>query len=108
LAYTGRRMPAEEAKSAGLVNEVWEDQDAMLDGVMSIAAEIAAKPPLAVYGCKRAITYARDHSTADALGHIGIWNASMLIPQEIQEALMASQTKRAAEFSDLPKIKRHV
>ena len=106
LAYTGRRMPAEEARSAGLVNAVWQDQEAMLAGVMSVAQEIAEKPPLAVYGCKRAITYARDHSTSDALDHIAVWNAGMLNPGQIREALRAGQEQRPPEFSDLPRISR--
>jgi len=102
LAYTGRRMPADEARSFGLVNNVFDDHEAMLQGVMEVAAEIASKPPLAVYGCKRAITYARDHNTADALDHIGVWNSSMLIPQEMMEAMQAKAQKRDPEFSDLP------
>ena len=104
LAYTGRKMPAEEAKSFGLVNEIFPNQNAMLEGVMKVASDIASKPPLAIYGCKRAITYARDHSTADALDHIGVWNASMLIPQQITEAMTAAAEKRAPQFSDLPII----
>ncbi|MEM7018963.1 MAG: crotonase/enoyl-CoA hydratase family protein [Pseudomonadota bacterium] len=76
LAYTGRRMPAAEAKSVGLVNQVFADQETMLKDVMAIAQEIATKAPLAVYGCKRMINYARDHSTADGLDYIGIWNTS--------------------------------
>lgn len=106
LAYTGRRMPAEEARSFGLVNGVFDDQSAMLDGVMQVAAEIASKPPLAVYGCKQAITYARDHSTADALDHIGVWNASMLIPQEISEAMTAAAEKRTPKFCELPPMEQ--
>ena len=104
LAYTGRKMPAAEAKSFGLVNNTFADQVAMLEGVMQVAAEIASKPPLAVYGCKRAITYARDHSTADALDHIGVWNASMLIPQQMQEAMQAAAEQRAPAFEDLPVV----
>ena len=66
LAYTGRRMPAAEAKAVGLVNQTFPDQ-AMLDGVMAIAAE--GKSALAVYGCKRMINYSKDHSTADTLDY---------------------------------------
>lgn len=104
LAYTGRRMPADEARSFGLLNDVFEDHAALLEGVMNVAAEIASKPPLAVYGCKQAITYARDHSTADALDHIGVWNASMLIPQEVGEAMTAAAEKRTPKFVDLPVV----
>ena len=108
LCYTGRRMPAAEAAAAGLVNRVFEDQQTMLDAVMEIAAEIAGKPPLAVYGCKRMINYSRDHSTADALEYVGTWNASMFQPEEIKEAITARLQKRPGEFVDLPKIKATV
>ncbi|PHR59765.1 MAG: enoyl-CoA hydratase [Robiginitomaculum sp.] len=106
LAYTGRKMSAQEALQHGLVNAVYDDHNALLEGVMKIAADIAANPPLAVYGCKTAITYARDHTTQDALDHIGLWNASFLSPPEMMEAMQANAQKRAGRFEDLPKIKR--
>src|SRR5438105_2232453 len=43
LAYTGRRLPAQQAQAYGLVNEVFATQDAMLDAAMQCAREIAAK-----------------------------------------------------------------
>ncbi|MEO1480881.1 MAG: crotonase/enoyl-CoA hydratase family protein [Myxococcota bacterium] len=102
LAYTGRRMTADEAKAVGLVNEVFEDQATMLEEVNKVARTIASKAPLAVHGCKRVITHARDHSTADTLDYIGVWNASMFIPEQVQEAFMAKMQKREPEFVDLP------
>jgi len=107
LAYTGRRMAADEAVRVGLVNAVFSDQPSMLEGVMGIAAEIARKAPLAIYGCKRVINYARDHSTADGLDYIGIWNASMLQFDEIREAMAANQAKRPGRFAELPATKRN-
>ena len=103
LAYTGRRMAAAEAHSVGLVNRVFADQDALLDGVFDIARQIAAKPPLAVYGCKRMINYARDHNTADSLDYIAIWNASFLQGAELREAMRANRERRPGAFVDLPK-----
>ena len=108
MCYTGRRMPAAEAAAAGLVNRVFEDQQTMLDAVMEIAQEIARKPPLAVYGCKRMINYSRDHSTADALDYVGTWNASMFQPEEIKEAITARMQKRDGDFVDLPKVRSTV
>ena len=102
LAYTGRRMPAAEAQAVGLVNRVYADQAAMLAGVMEIAAEIASKAPLATYGNKRMMNYARDHSTADGLDYIAIWNSSMLQIAEIQEAMTANKEKRPGAFVELP------
>jgi enoyl-CoA hydratase len=107
LAYTGRRISASEAQAVGLVNRVYADAETMLSEVTAIAREIASKAPLAVYGCKRMINYARDHSTADGLDYIGIWNASMLQADEVVEAMTANVEKRPGDFVDLPKVKRH-
>ncbi|MFT7243320.1 MAG: enoyl-CoA hydratase [Candidatus Azotimanducaceae bacterium] len=102
MAYTGRRVTAAEAKEMGLINRVYSDQEAMLAGVMNIAAEIASKAPLAVYGCKKMINYARDHSTDDGLDYIAIWNATHLKIEEIQEAMLSNAEKRPGNFVDLP------
>ncbi len=102
MAYTGRRMPANEAVSVGLVNRVFEDHYSLVAGVMEVAAEIASKAPLAVYGCKQMINYARDHNTSDGLDYISIWNASMLQPDEMAEAITANREKRPGDFADLP------
>jgi len=106
LAYTGRRMPADEARQAGLVNAVYPDQVSLLDGVMEVAAEIARKAPLAVYGSKRMINYSRDHSTADGLDYIRTWNASMLQREEVAEAMQAGKEQREGDFAELPPIEK--
>jgi enoyl-CoA hydratase len=101
LAYTGRRMPAAEAKAVGLVNEVFADHEALLDGVLGIARTIASKSPLAIYGSKEMITYTRDHSTVDSLNHIATWQSGMFQPSEMLESFTARAEKRDGEFEDL-------
>ena len=102
LAYTGRRLPARTAKEIGLVNEVFDDRQAMLDHVMAVAKDIAEKSPLAVHGSKVMINYARDHSIADGLDYIATWQAGMYNPEtDMREALMARKEKRDAKFADL-------
>ena len=101
LAYTGRRMPAAEAKAVGLVNEVFADHEELLDGVREIARTIASKSPLAIYGSKEMITYTRDHSTADSLDHIATWQSGMFQPSEMMESFAARAEKRDGDFEDL-------
>lgn len=101
MSYTGERLPAEKAKEIGLVNEVYDSQEEMLDKVMEIAREIASKNPLAVTGCKVLINYGRDHSTAEVLDYIGVWNAGMLPPSHMKEAFEARAEKRNPEYPDL-------
>ncbi len=104
MAYTAERLPAAKAKEIGLVNEVFPSQEALLDGVMAIARQIAAHSPLAVAGCKAMANYARDHSTADALDYVAVWNAGMLRPEDIKESFIAKGEKRAPEFASLKRI----
>jgi len=100
LAYTGRKFLAEEARSVGLVNRVFESPEALLQGVMQIATEIAAKSPLSMRGTKEMIVYARDHSVADSLNYIATWNAAMLMSSDMQEAMMAGMQKKVPMFRD--------
>jgi enoyl-CoA hydratase len=102
LAYSGRRLPAIRARELGLVNEIFPTQDAMLGHIFSVARDMAEKSPLAVYGSKVMINYARDHTIADGLDYIASWQAGMYHPEtDMREAITASREKRAPEFADL-------
>ena len=101
LAYLGRRMPAQRAYEIGLVNEVFPDHAALVDGTLEIAAEIAAKSPLAMWGSKVAINYARDHSVAEALEQVATWQAGMFQPKDMLETFAAKGEKRTPVFDDL-------
>ena len=100
LAFTGRKLNAEEAKQIGYVNCVFADRDALLAGVMEIAAEIASKSPLSIRGTKEMLNYTRDHSVADGLNFIATWNAGMLLSNDIQAAVMASMSKSTPSFKN--------
>ena len=101
LAYTGRKWSAGEAYAAGFVNAIYPDQSTMLDGVMEIAAQIAAKSPMAVWGTKQTMHYTRDHSVADGLEFIANWNAAMFDTDDMAEAATAQLEGRTADYPDL-------
>ena len=101
LAYTGRRMAAAKALACGLVNEVFETPEAMLAGALQCAREIAAKPPVAIWGTKQALHYARDHSVDDALKQMGWLQGAVWSNQQVLEAVMALKSKRAGKFAPL-------
>ncbi|MCY1415759.1 Short-chain-enoyl-CoA hydratase [compost metagenome] len=100
LAYTGRTIGAEEARSIGLVNRTWADTASLLDGVFAIAREIAGKSPIAIAGTKEMITYMRDHRIDDGLEYIATWNAAMLQSNDLRVAMAASMSKQKPEFAD--------
>jgi enoyl-CoA hydratase/carnithine racemase len=101
MAFTGRRVPARRAYEVGLVQQVYADHDALLDGVLATAREIAAHSPLAVWGTKVAMNYARDHSVDDALDQIATWQAGMFQPADMVEAFTAKQERRPPVYPDL-------
>ena len=101
LAYTGRRLSADKALQYGLVNEVLPDAATALAAAMKAAAEIAAKPPIAIWGTKQALNYARDHSVDDALKQMGWLQSGIWSNRHVQEAITAFQQKQVAHFPEL-------
>ena len=94
-------MPAARAAEVGLDNEVFATQDEKLEAVLGTAREIASKSPLAMWGSKEMLLYARDHSVADGLDHIATWQTGMFQPGDMLEAFAAKGEGRDAEFPDL-------
>ncbi len=101
MAFTGRRVPARRAYEAGLVQQVYADHESLLEGVLDTAREIAAHSPLAVWGTKVAMNYARDHTVDDSLEQIATWQAGMFQPADMAEAFTAKLEKRLPVFPEL-------
>jgi len=101
MAYRGNRLPAARAYEVGLVNEVFDDHDSLVSGTLEIAHEIAGKSPLAIWGTKEMINYARDHSVEDSLNYIATWQTGMFQPQDMMESFAAKGEKRDPNFDDL-------
>lgn len=101
LAYTGRRLPASKALSYGLINEVFDTQEAMLAAALQCASEIAGKPPVAIWGTKQVIHYTRDHPMDDSLRQMGWVQGAIWSNAHVRESVAAMKEKRAAQFPDL-------
>jgi enoyl-CoA hydratase len=105
LAYTGRRLSADNALKHGLVTQVFESQEAMVAGALACAKEMANKPPVAIWGTKQALNYARDHSVEDSLRQMGWLQGAIWSNPHIREALEAAKEKRPANFPPLAPLK---
>jgi enoyl-CoA hydratase len=101
LAYTGRRMTAERAYEVGLVQALYDDHEALVAGTLETAREIASKSPLAIWGTKVAMNYARDHGVDDSLEQIATWQAGMFQPADLMESFVAKAEKRPAAYAEL-------
>lgn len=100
MAFTGRKLKAEEAARVGLVNTVYSSKEEMLEGVMTIARNIASKSPLSIRGTKEVMNYSRDHTIEEGLNYIAVWNAAMILSNDLNEAFMASMEKRTPKFNN--------
>ena len=105
LAYTGRRLPAAKALAYGLVNEVFDSPEAMLAAALQCAKEIASKPPVAIWGTKQALNYARDHSVEDSLRQMGWLQGAIWSNAHVREAIVAMKEKRAPQFAPLAALR---
>lgn len=101
LAYTGRKFSASEAEAMGLVNRVFPDQEALLAGVMDIAAQIAANSPLAVVGCKEMLNYSRDHSVQDSLSYMATWQSGMFRQDDMMKSFVAKSQKAQPSYDEV-------
>jgi enoyl-CoA hydratase len=105
LAYTGRRLGAQRALACGLVNEVFDTPEALLAGALQCAREIAAKPPVAIWGTKQAINYTRDHSVEDSLRQMSWLQGAIWSNAHVGEAIGAMKDKRAGNFPELAAVR---
>ena len=101
LAYTGRRLTADKAMHYGLVNAVFVSPEATLQAAMECAQEIASKPPVAIWGTKQAIHYARDHTVDESLKQMGWLQAAIWSNHHVGEAVTAMKEKRTGNFPAL-------
>ena len=105
LAYTGRRLGAERALAHGLVNEVLPTHEACVAAALQAAQEIASKPPVAIWGTKQVLHYARDHSVEDGLRQMGWIQGAIWSNANVREAIAAMKDKRAPQFAPLAPLK---
>ncbi|MFI7194046.1 crotonase/enoyl-CoA hydratase family protein [Nocardia nova] len=99
LAFTGKEIGTGQAKSIGLVNEIFPDADAARAAAHATAREIAANPPLVVQGIKEVLNHDRRAAVAAGLRYVAAWNAAFLPSEDLAEGLRAVAEGRPAHFT---------
>ena len=97
LAYTGRRIPADEALALGILNHV-TPPGAALDKAVEVADQIAQSAPLAVMALKQAINRAPRQTFDEALADTGDLSALLMFSDDREEGLAAFLERRKPEF----------
>ena len=98
LVLSGRHIRAEEALRIGLVQAVYPKDDLMAQA-MKLAAELAAKSPLAMRYCKAAVHAAVSSDLATGQGVERDLFALAFASDDQSEGMAAFLEKRAPEFT---------
>jgi enoyl-CoA hydratase len=100
LAYTGKDIDAARAEKIGLVNDVYEDAEAVYAAAQAMAEEIAANAPLAVRGTKFILQQGENLTTEQSLLLNGLWTmTTTLNSNDLSEAMLAFMHKRPPAFT---------
>jgi enoyl-CoA hydratase len=99
LALTGDDIDANEALRIGLLNHVYEDENALLEAARAMAKRMAENPPLVVQGVKEVLNYCADKSIADGERFVAVWNSAFLASHDLFEAIGAFSEKRQPRFT---------
>lgn len=97
IMFTGRRIPAEEAKSIGLVNEV-VPQDQLMAKAKEWAQEMLKGAPLSIQAIKEAVTKGMGVTLEEAMKTIYPMTKAMLASPDAMEGAMAMMEKRKPKW----------
>ena len=93
LIFTSARIDAEEAYRIGICEQLVSEEE-LEEAAETLAGTIAAQPPLAVTGAKRAVNAALDERTVDGLRIEAEGQAVCLPSDDMKEAIAAFVEQR--------------
>jgi enoyl-CoA hydratase/carnithine racemase len=97
IILTGEKFDAEEAYRIGLCERLVDD-DALESEVTVLAERLAAQPPLAVRGTKRAVQAAFEQPLSEGLEVEAEAQAACLVSDDFKEAITAFAEQRPPEY----------
>jgi enoyl-CoA hydratase len=98
LAMTAKMIDASRACRIGLVNEVHESYEALLNAAHAMAQEIAENSPLAVEATKDVLNTALEPAIDSGLKYVASISANIIPSKDLFEALDAFREKRKPCF----------
>ncbi|MBA2882255.1 enoyl-CoA hydratase [Desulfosalsimonas propionicica] len=99
LAYTAKTIDAQKAAQMLLVNEIYPDAAAVMEGAEKLAAQIADNPPLAVQASKDVLNHGAEKSVEDGLKYVASVSANIIPSKDLMEAIAAFSEKRKPVFT---------
>jgi enoyl-CoA hydratase len=94
MAFTGASLGAERALAAGLVNAVFPDREALLNGARRLAEDIARNAPFVVGAVKRLMDEDELADEERELRRVALWNAGHFFSADLEEGHRAGLERR--------------
>ena len=98
MAFTAANYTARDVEKMGLVNSIYADQASLMAAAQKLAAQIAANAPLAVKCTKEILNFSRYVDVAEGMALAVQKNVSMLMTDDLKEAMIAFLERRPADF----------
>ncbi len=99
LAYTAKNITADRAKEVLLLNEIFENPEALMVGAEKMAMEIADCSPLAVQASKNVLNHGIGKSVDDGLKYVASISTNIIPSDDLFEAVTAFTEKRKPKFA---------
>ncbi|MEL6180966.1 MAG: crotonase/enoyl-CoA hydratase family protein [Myxococcota bacterium] len=99
LALTAKDIGAERALRLGLVSEVVEDYEQVVELARSEATRIASLSPLVVQGVKQVLDATAGRSVEEGLEYVAVWNSAFMASKDLGEAMASYLEKRPAKYT---------
>lgn len=96
---TGDPLLAEDAAALGVVSDLVDTPDEVLPTAQALADRIAALPPLAVQGTKRALNHVMRMRSEEVLELGFAYEAETMSSQDLLEGIASFAEKRTPKFS---------
>jgi len=97
LAFTGKKLPAKEAKNLGLIADVFEDENFM-ENAMGVLEQISNLPTKAISLTKKAFNESYDNTLTQQLDIEGIIQQEAAESADFMEGVSAFLEKRKPEY----------
>ena len=98
MAYTAGFFSARKIERMGLVNAVYADEEALMEGAKKLASRIAENAPLAVRSTKEVLNYSRCVNVQEGMSMAKHKNMVLFASEDMMEAVAAFMEKRKPDF----------
>ncbi|MGI8662544.1 MAG: enoyl-CoA hydratase/isomerase family protein [Acidimicrobiales bacterium] len=95
---TGDRLPAERAYQLGLVTDLVDEPGDVIGAARALAGRIAALPPIAVQGTKRALNNVMQQRANEVLDLAFGYEVESVMSEDLVEAIAAFREKRPPNY----------